>query len=112
MPDLSIKGLPACPRFLGVEPPQAEAKNNCPKGRASQTKGIIAPNRGVIKAPNESNEIPTVFFMGLETASVANQDVSLSGTHLTGNKFPIWWTKAPKLSPAITESTGTVIIAR
>ncbi|KAJ9090635.1 hypothetical protein DSO57_1000485 [Entomophthora muscae] len=46
----------ACLCFPGVEPLQAEAKNDCLKDEASQTKGIITPNE--------------------ETALVANQDVS------------------------------------
>ncbi|KAJ9060997.1 hypothetical protein DSO57_1024979 [Entomophthora muscae] len=65
-----------CPHFPGVKPPRAEAKNDCLKGEASQTKGSIAPNRGVIKVPNGGNKIPTICFMDLKTALVANQDVS------------------------------------
>ncbi|KAJ9062467.1 hypothetical protein DSO57_1010490 [Entomophthora muscae] len=33
-----------CLRFLGIKPPQAEAKNDYSKGKASQTKEITAPN--------------------------------------------------------------------
>ncbi|KAJ9074120.1 hypothetical protein DSO57_1009447 [Entomophthora muscae] len=66
----------ACPSFPGVEFPQAEAKNDCLKGEASQTKEIITPDEGVIKAPNRGNKIPTICFMDLENALVANQDVS------------------------------------
>ncbi|KAJ9067946.1 hypothetical protein DSO57_1033763 [Entomophthora muscae] len=42
----------ACPHFPEVEPLSAEAKNDGPNSKASQTKGISAPNREVIKAPN------------------------------------------------------------
>ncbi|KAJ9070663.1 hypothetical protein DSO57_1005464 [Entomophthora muscae] len=42
-----------CPHFPEVEPPQAETNNDGPKGDASQTKEIIAPNGGVIKMPKE-----------------------------------------------------------
>ncbi|KAJ9056276.1 hypothetical protein DSO57_1034880 [Entomophthora muscae] len=66
----------AFPRFPGVKPLQAEARNGFLKGEASQTKGIIVSNGGIIKAPNRGNKIPTICFMGLKTALVANQDVS------------------------------------
>ncbi|KAJ9083124.1 hypothetical protein DSO57_1037878 [Entomophthora muscae] len=55
----------ACPCFPGVKPQQAEANNDGPNGEASQTNGIIAPNGGVIKAPNGGNRIPTISFMSL-----------------------------------------------
>ncbi|KAJ9049754.1 hypothetical protein DSO57_1021122 [Entomophthora muscae] len=66
----------ACLRFPGVKPPQAEAKNDGPNGEASQTKGIIAPNGGVIKAPNGGNKIPIISFMSLKYTLVANQEPS------------------------------------
>ncbi|KAJ9058912.1 hypothetical protein DSO57_1007318, partial [Entomophthora muscae] len=43
----------ACPHFPGVKPLQAETKNDGPNGEASQTKGIITSNEGLIKASNE-----------------------------------------------------------
>ncbi|KAJ9076643.1 hypothetical protein DSO57_1024191 [Entomophthora muscae] len=61
-----------CLRFPGVEPPQSEAKNDSPSDEASQTKEIIAPNGGVIKAPNEGNKIPTISFISLKSTLVAN----------------------------------------
>ncbi|KAJ9068881.1 hypothetical protein DSO57_1024204 [Entomophthora muscae] len=73
-------------RFPGVEPLQAEAKNDGSNGEASQTKGIIAPNEGVIKAPNGGNKIPNISFMSLKSTLVANQDPSLEeGTGLWPN---------------------------
>ncbi|KAJ9084695.1 hypothetical protein DSO57_1021599 [Entomophthora muscae] len=79
-----------CLRFPGIGPPQAEAKNNDPNGEASQTKGIIAPNGGVIKAPNRGNKIPTISFMGLKSTLVANQEPSLEeGTGLWPNPMTI-----------------------
>ncbi|KAJ9075821.1 hypothetical protein DSO57_1032003 [Entomophthora muscae] len=47
----------ACLRFPEVELPQAEAKNDGPNDEAGQTKGIIAPNKGTIKAPNGGNKV-------------------------------------------------------
>ncbi|KAJ9081217.1 hypothetical protein DSO57_1017061 [Entomophthora muscae] len=66
----------ACLRFSRVKPPQAEAKNDGPNDEASQTKGIIAPNEGVIKAPNGGNKIPTISSMSLKSTLVANQETS------------------------------------
>ncbi|KAJ9073867.1 hypothetical protein DSO57_1011982 [Entomophthora muscae] len=66
----------ACPHFPGVNPPRAEANNDCPKGEASQTKGIITLNEEVIKVPNRGNKIPIIHFMGLKTTLVSNQDAS------------------------------------
>ncbi|KAJ9083930.1 hypothetical protein DSO57_1029490 [Entomophthora muscae] len=66
----------ACPRFPGVKPQQAEAKNDGPNGEASQTKGIIAPNGGVIKAPNGGNKISTISFMSLKFTLVDDQESS------------------------------------
>ncbi|KAJ9081361.1 hypothetical protein DSO57_1015441, partial [Entomophthora muscae] len=57
----------ACPRFPGVKPLQAETKNDVSNGEASQTKGIITPNGGVIKVPNEGNKIPTISLMSLKS---------------------------------------------
>ncbi|KAJ9052221.1 hypothetical protein DSO57_1036436 [Entomophthora muscae] len=69
----------ACPRFPEVEPPQAEAKNDGPNGKASQTKGISVPNRGVIKAPNGGNETSIISFMSLKSTLAANQESSPEG---------------------------------
>ncbi|KAJ9048351.1 hypothetical protein DSO57_1035846 [Entomophthora muscae] len=66
-----------CQSFSGVKPPQAEAKNDGPNGEASQIKGIIAQNGGLIKAPNGSNKILTISFMSLNSTLVANQEPSL-----------------------------------
>ncbi|KAJ9074191.1 hypothetical protein DSO57_1008722 [Entomophthora muscae] len=63
----------ACLCFPGVKPLQAEAKNDGPNGEASQIKGIITPNGGVIKAPNGGNKIPTISFMSLKSSWVTNQ---------------------------------------
>ncbi|KAJ9078500.1 hypothetical protein DSO57_1006275 [Entomophthora muscae] len=65
-----------CSHFSEAELPQAEAKNDCPKGEASQIKGIIPPHGKIIKAPNRGNKIPTICFISLKTVLVANQDVS------------------------------------
>ncbi|KAJ9049156.1 hypothetical protein DSO57_1027607 [Entomophthora muscae] len=62
----------ACLYFPDVKPLQAEAKNNGPNGKASQTKGISTPNGGVIKAPKEGNKIPTISFMRLKSILVAH----------------------------------------
>ncbi|KAJ9081620.1 hypothetical protein DSO57_1012736 [Entomophthora muscae] len=67
----------ACLHFPGVEPLQAEAMNNYPNGKASQTKGTIAPNEGIIKTPNRGNKIPIISFMSLKSTLVANQEPSL-----------------------------------
>ncbi|KAJ9072869.1 hypothetical protein DSO57_1022688 [Entomophthora muscae] len=64
----------ACPRFPGVEPLQAEAKNDGPNDEASQIKGIIAPNKGTVKAPNEGNRILAISFMSLKATPAANQE--------------------------------------
>ncbi|KAJ9083424.1 hypothetical protein DSO57_1034818 [Entomophthora muscae] len=65
----------SCPHFSETEPPsQAKAKDDFLKGKASQTKEIITLNRGAIKTANESNKTFTLFFMGLKTTPVANQD--------------------------------------
>ncbi|KAJ9080244.1 hypothetical protein DSO57_1027185 [Entomophthora muscae] len=42
----------ACLRLSGVKNPQAEANNDGSNDETSQTKGIITPKGGVIKAPN------------------------------------------------------------
>ncbi|KAJ9062254.1 hypothetical protein DSO57_1012702 [Entomophthora muscae] len=64
----------ACLRFPGVEPLRAEANNDGPNDEASQTKGIIAPNKETIKAPNGGNRILTISFMSLKTTPAANQE--------------------------------------
>ncbi|KAJ9083726.1 hypothetical protein DSO57_1031817 [Entomophthora muscae] len=64
----------ACLRFPEVKPPQAEAKNDDPNDEASQTKGIITPNEGTIKAPNGGNKILTISFMSLKATPAANQE--------------------------------------
>ncbi|KAJ9062346.1 hypothetical protein DSO57_1011699 [Entomophthora muscae] len=66
----------ACPCFPGVKPLQAETKNDGPNGEASQNKGIIAPNGGVIKTPNGGNKILTISFMNLKSTPMANQEPS------------------------------------
>ncbi|KAJ9063327.1 M-phase phosphoprotein 8 [Entomophthora muscae] len=65
-----------CPRFPEVKLPQAEAKNDGPKGKASQAKGISAPNGGVIKASNGGNEIPTISFISFKSKLVTNHEPS------------------------------------
>ncbi|KAJ9063898.1 hypothetical protein DSO57_1036191 [Entomophthora muscae] len=65
----------ACLRFPGVGPLQAEAKNDGPNNEASQTKGIIAPNKGSIKEPNGGNKILTTSFMSLKATPAANQEL-------------------------------------
>ncbi|KAJ9077047.1 hypothetical protein DSO57_1020310 [Entomophthora muscae] len=64
----------ACLYFPGVKLPQAEVKNDGTDDEASQTKGIIAPNNGTIKAPNGGNKIPTISFMSLKATPAANQE--------------------------------------
>ncbi|KAJ9062528.1 hypothetical protein DSO57_1009873 [Entomophthora muscae] len=66
----------ACLCSPGVKPIQSEAKHDGPNGEASQTKGIIVPNGGVIKAPNRGEKIPTISFMSLKSILVANQEPS------------------------------------
>ncbi|KAJ9051178.1 hypothetical protein DSO57_1007019 [Entomophthora muscae] len=46
----------ACLCFPEVKPPQAEAKNDGPNGKVSQTKEISALNGGVIKVFNGCNK--------------------------------------------------------
>ncbi|KAJ9078974.1 hypothetical protein DSO57_1001188 [Entomophthora muscae] len=72
--------------FPGVKLPQAEAKNDGPNGKASQTKGIIAPNEETIKAPNGGNKISTISFMSLKATPAVNQESpSEEGTGLRPN---------------------------
>ncbi|KAJ9081996.1 hypothetical protein DSO57_1008953 [Entomophthora muscae] len=66
-----------CLRFPEVKPLQDEANNDGPNGEASQTKGISAPNGGLIKALNGGNKISTISFMSLKSTLVANQETSL-----------------------------------
>ncbi|KAJ9061584.1 hypothetical protein DSO57_1019035 [Entomophthora muscae] len=73
----------ACPHFPGVKPLQAEANNHGPNDESSQNKGTIAPNEGVIKAPNGGNKITAISFMSLKSKLVSNQEPSLEeGTGL------------------------------
>ncbi|KAJ9077973.1 hypothetical protein DSO57_1011508 [Entomophthora muscae] len=72
----SIDQGTACPRFPEIETPQAEAKNDGLNGKESQTKGINAPNGGLIKAPIGGNKISTIRFMSLNSTLVANQEPS------------------------------------
>ncbi|KAJ9060608.1 hypothetical protein DSO57_1029047, partial [Entomophthora muscae] len=65
--------------FLEAKPLQADAKNVVPNGEVSQTKGISAPNGGVIKFPNGGNKISTISFMSLKSTLVANQEPSTEG---------------------------------
>ncbi|KAJ9074288.1 hypothetical protein DSO57_1007978 [Entomophthora muscae] len=59
----------ACLCFPGMKPLQAEANNDGPNGEVSQTKGIIAPNEGVIKAPNGGNKTLNHYLHELEVYS-------------------------------------------
>ncbi|KAJ9076964.1 hypothetical protein DSO57_1021305 [Entomophthora muscae] len=64
----------ACLRFPGIEPPQADTKHIDPCGRKSQTKGIIAPNGGLITAPNGGTELATISLMNLKSMPTTNQE--------------------------------------
>ncbi|KAJ9058642.1 hypothetical protein DSO57_1010216 [Entomophthora muscae] len=66
----------ACPRFSGIEPLQANTKNDGPGGKTGQTKGIISPNGRPINATNGGTEAATISFMNLKSTPVANQELS------------------------------------
>ncbi|KAJ9061993.1 hypothetical protein DSO57_1015418, partial [Entomophthora muscae] len=66
----------AHPRFSGIKPPQAEAKNVSPCSGTGQTKEIIAPNGRLITAPNGGTDLATISFMNLKSTPVANQELS------------------------------------
>ncbi|KAJ9052274.1 hypothetical protein DSO57_1035855 [Entomophthora muscae] len=72
---LGTKGLPAHV-FSGSNPPQAEANNDGPNGKTSQTKEIITMNGEVIKMSNGGNKIYTISFMSLNSTLVDNQEPS------------------------------------
>ncbi|KAJ9083423.1 hypothetical protein DSO57_1034817 [Entomophthora muscae] len=63
-----------CPRFSGIEPPQADTKHINPCSRKSQTKGIIAPNGGLITAPNGGTNLATISFINLNSKPATNQE--------------------------------------
>ncbi|KAJ9069482.1 hypothetical protein DSO57_1018122 [Entomophthora muscae] len=64
----------ACLRFSEIKPPQADTKHIDPCGRKSQTKEIIAPNRGLITAPNGGTDLATISFMNLKSTPATNQE--------------------------------------
>ncbi|KAJ9058557.1 hypothetical protein DSO57_1011012 [Entomophthora muscae] len=64
----------ACLRSSGNEPPQADTKHIDPCSRKSQTKEIIAPNRGLITVPNGGTDLATISFMNLKSMPAANQE--------------------------------------
>ncbi|KAJ9051373.1 hypothetical protein DSO57_1005081 [Entomophthora muscae] len=66
----------ACPRFSGIEPPQADTKNVGPCSETGQNKEIIAPNGRLIPAPNRGTEAATISFMNLKSTPLANQEPS------------------------------------
>ncbi|KAJ9064602.1 hypothetical protein DSO57_1028845 [Entomophthora muscae] len=47
-------------RFSRIEPPLADTKNVDPCSKKSQTKEIIAPNEGLITAPNGDTDLETI----------------------------------------------------
>ncbi|KAJ9057500.1 hypothetical protein DSO57_1022168 [Entomophthora muscae] len=63
----------AYPRFSGIEPPQADTKNVDPCTKKSQTKEIIAPNVGLITAPNGGTDLATISIK-LKSTSATNQE--------------------------------------
>ncbi|KAJ9053806.1 hypothetical protein DSO57_1020535 [Entomophthora muscae] len=62
------------PHFSGIEPPQADTKCIDPCGKKRQTKEIIAPNGGLITAPNEGTNLATISFMNLKSKPATNQE--------------------------------------
>ncbi|KAJ9089573.1 hypothetical protein DSO57_1011628 [Entomophthora muscae] len=64
----------ACLHFSRIEPPQAEIKciDTCSKKR--QTKEIIAPNGGLITAPNGGNDLATISFINSKSTPAINQE--------------------------------------
>ncbi|KAJ9082184.1 hypothetical protein DSO57_1006920 [Entomophthora muscae] len=64
----------ACMRFSGIKPPQADTKCIDPCGKKRQTKEIIAPNGGLITAPNRGTNLATISFMNLKSTPATNQE--------------------------------------
>ncbi|KAJ9067702.1 hypothetical protein DSO57_1036462, partial [Entomophthora muscae] len=62
------------PRFSGIESPQAEFEKVDLCGKKSQTKEIIAPNGGLITAPNEGTDLATISFINLKSTPATNQE--------------------------------------
>ncbi|KAJ9081244.1 hypothetical protein DSO57_1016783 [Entomophthora muscae] len=63
-----------CPRFSGIEPPQADTENVGPCSETGQTKEIIAPNGRLITAPNGGTEAAIISFMNLKSTPATNQE--------------------------------------
>ncbi|KAJ9070708.1 hypothetical protein DSO57_1004939 [Entomophthora muscae] len=74
-PALRIDGPAAC-ILLRLNPPQAEAKDDFPKAKASQTKEIIVSNGRAITAPNGGTDLATISFMNLKSTPATNQELT------------------------------------
>ncbi|KAJ9078464.1 M-phase phosphoprotein 8 [Entomophthora muscae] len=63
-----------CLHFSGIEPPQADTKCIDTCSKKSQTKEIIAPNGGLITAPNEGTDLETISFSNSKSTPATNQE--------------------------------------
>ncbi|KAJ9071787.1 M-phase phosphoprotein 8 [Entomophthora muscae] len=61
-------------RFSGIEPPQADIKRIDPCSKKRQTKEIIAPNGGLITAPNGGTDLETISFSNSKYTPATNQE--------------------------------------
>ncbi|KAJ9083080.1 hypothetical protein DSO57_1038288 [Entomophthora muscae] len=74
-PGLWTAGPPTCPCFSGIELPQADTKNFDQCSKKSQTKEIIAPNEGLITAPNGGTDLATISINSNSTPAT-NQELT------------------------------------
>ncbi|KAJ9052255.1 hypothetical protein DSO57_1036040 [Entomophthora muscae] len=64
----------ACPRFSGIKLPQADTERINPCSKKRQSKEIIAPNGGLITAPNGGTDLSTISFINLKSTPATNQE--------------------------------------
>ncbi|KAJ9072544.1 hypothetical protein DSO57_1026398 [Entomophthora muscae] len=62
----------SCPRFPGIEPPQAEAEDNFLDDNIGQALDTTVPNERSGTLPNGGKEIPTISLIRLKSTLVAN----------------------------------------
>ncbi|KAJ9068410.1 hypothetical protein DSO57_1028986 [Entomophthora muscae] len=63
-----------CPRFSGIELSQVDTELINPCSKKRQSKEIIAPNGGLITAPNGVTDLETISFVNLKSTSATNQE--------------------------------------
>ncbi|KAJ9089923.1 hypothetical protein DSO57_1008022 [Entomophthora muscae] len=64
----------ACLHFSGIELPQADTERINPCSKKKKSKEIVAPNGGLITAPNGGTYLATISFINLKSTPATNQE--------------------------------------